>query len=290
MSRRAFSILLLASAGMAADALVMRGGQEIYGTVVSEDARAVVIEIEGRRITFDAAGVAAVRRGVSRPVAETPPPPPRPPVHRARPLASEPTSWSLTVGLGAGWLSGSVDGEGTLRNLGTGVSGPLTSSFDLGGLGLMPGIWSRLAWEPQAPGPSPLLGVQAAYGGTSGDEASSTQASLALVGGWSLPLRGCRLALLADLGIAQAGIDRTLALPGGERVDDSADLAGWTAGLAVNVCWPLGSAVDLSAELGVHHASLSGDTAWDSPTYHGSEDLSAEVTSVQAGLGLAWRW
>jgi len=287
VSRRIFSALLLASVGMAADVLVMRGGQEIYGTVNSQDARTVVIEIEGRRITFDAAGIAAVRRGVSRPAAEAPP---RQPVRRARALSREPSSWSLTVGLGAGWLSGSVDGEGTLRNLGTGVTSPLTSSFDLGGLGVMPGIWSRLAWEPQAPGPSPLLGVQAAYGGTSGDEASSTQASLALVGGWSLPLRGCRLALLADLGIAQAGIDRTLALPGGERVDDSADLAGWTAGLAVNVCWPLGSAVDLSAELGVHHASLSGDTAWDSPTYHGSEDLSADVTSVQAGLGLVWRW
>lgn len=288
MIRRVLSTLLLASAGMAADVLVMRGGQEIYGTVISQDAREVVLEFEGSRVTFDAGGIAAVRRNVHRPepVVRSSPGP----VHRARPVTGVPASWSLTVGLGAGWLSGSVGGEGTLRNLGTGVTSPLTSSFDLGGLGVMPGIWSRLAWEPQAPAASPLLGVQAAYGGTRGNEASSVQASLALVGGWSVPLRGCRLALLADLGMAQAGIDRTLPLPGGERVDDSADLAGWTAGLAVNVRWPLSSAIDLSADLGVQHASLSGDTAWDSPTYHGSEDLTVTITSVQAGLGLAWRW
>ena len=289
--RHWLSALLLASAGGAADVLVMRGGEEIYGTVISEDGRQVVIAVDGHSISFDVVLVFAVRRGVCRPQLD----PERQLEADAvrmgdRTTPVQPSTWPFSLGLGAGWLSGDVEGKGDLRVRATGAASSLASVYDLTGIATIPGIRSRLTWEPGAPAASPLLGVQVGYGGISGSEASSVQASLALVGGWSLPLRTCRLALLAEFGLAQSSLDRTISLPGGEQIDDSSTLTGWQAGLMINVSRPISSSVALSADVGVHHARLTGVASWDSPTYHGVEDLAADITSIQAGVGLAWLW
>jgi len=285
---RIASLLLLAAAGMAADVLVMRDGLEIRCRVIHQDSRQVVIECEGHRVTFDAVLVSAVRHD-ERELAPSPPTttPHRPPAYPARLMAGYPTPWSVTVGLGAPWMMGSVDGTGTLLDRGTGASSPLVSTFDLDGPGL-PCVWSRLAWEPQAPEPSPLLGLRVAYGATSGSAGHYTQGSLSVAGGWSVPLEGCRVVLLADAGLTRAEVERSLALPRGEPVDDSSALTGWTAGLGISATWSTSWGVSLSADVGLHHARLTGDATWSSAAYSGTESLSACVTSVQVGLGVAW--
>ena len=153
------------------DLLIFRGGTEVVCTVLSMDADQVVTQIDGMLVTFERRriertlikGAAQVSRRPQAPEAAIS----GHPRHDVPATARQtlPAAWSLSAGLAAGWVWGSVDGDGILHDGVTNLDHDWSSTVDLAGAGALPGAQVRLLWRPYpGSGASAIGGLQAQNG------------------------------------------------------------------------------------------------------------------------------
>jgi hypothetical protein len=304
---RAPLLLLLAAAAVlpaADDVVVLLDGVEIIGTVEVDDARHVVVVIDGgRRVTLDRAQVGLVRRGgaIGRPPASgleaRAARPEAPPPYRPTPIEEDPILLAIeggpkritvTAGLGISMLSGMVETDGTLTDNVLGGSSRLTGEFDMAGLRPLPGVALRMTWDggPRAHGPR--LGFQLSTGGATSETAELRVLNAAGLAGWSWGNLRRRHAIQALAGWTTAEFERTIQLRNGTgfllaEVVDTADLSGPFAAIEAETAWLRGPWL-WGINGGVSWQSLSGDTVWASAggSYRGAEDIDASLIGVYA--------
>jgi hypothetical protein len=304
---RAPLLLLLAAAAVlpaADDVVVLLDGVEIIGTVEVDDARHVVVVIDGgRRVTLDRAQVGHVRRGAgagrpasggleARQEVDT-----APPARRPTPLAEDPIllaieggprRLSVTAGLGLSAIAGTADSTGRLVDNSLGGSARLIGEYELGGLRPLPGLSLRATWDggPRAAGPR--LGVQFAAGGAAAEDAELRALNAAALAGWSWGNLRRRHAIQGLAGWSMADFERTIRLRDGagnllDQVVDTAELSGPFLAIEAETAWLRGPWL-WGLSIGASWQSLSGDTTWDSAAglYSGSEDIDASLIGVYA--------
>jgi hypothetical protein len=282
------------------DLLILRGGTEVMCTVLSMDDDQVATQTDGMPVTFERRRIerillrgGQVSRRLQAPAATAS----GHPRHAAPATARQtlPAAWSLSAGLAAGWVWGSVDSDGILHDGVTNLDHDWSSTVDLAGAGALPGAQVRLLWWPDpGSGASSIGGLQAQIGQTEGGDAAYRQHAFSVLAGVGWRLASADVALLAKGGYAAGTFDRSMRIATGafsEEVDLVTGLTGWTAGLELSATRPLGR-WDVGLAGGMDIARLKGTESWASPSGRLSavEDVNADITCLYAALSIGMTW